>query len=190
MKPKKQSKNKTDLQSAMQTLKQQLPQSEQIEVVQNILANLPAEELPSPTTSLINRIVVAFRRQQTRSTNRPLHTAQLQFDSWSQPAPFGVRGGTSRERQLLFNQNQFDLDLQIIQERETEAFVLRGQLLDAGNMTNLEGIELHLTEPDGHQSRRLTDEYGRFSFSHCRPGDYKLHVILEEQDIVLEPLTV
>jgi hypothetical protein len=56
--------------------------------------------------------------------------------------------------------------------------------------TALEGIELHLINDEGTHSRRITDEYGRFHFSNCLPGNYSLRVILDDHDIVLKSLTV
>jgi len=83
--------------------------------------------------------------------------------------------------------------LQIVKDAEDNTFTIRGQLLQANEVypnADLEGIELRLSQANGNESLRVTDEYGRFHFSHCSPGDYTLHVILDDHDIILEPLTV
>jgi hypothetical protein len=141
----------------------------------------------------LNRLTAAFRRKQARNTERPSQEAALKFDNWTQTPALGMRGGTARERQLLFSEGTFDLDLQIVKDAETNTFTVRGQLLQLDEVypnTELEGIELRLSQADSSESLRVTDEYGRFHFSHCSPGDYTLHVILDDHDIILEPLTV
>ena len=164
-----------------------------IEKTEGILNRAINKDWSLPETDLINRVTAAFQRKQTRQQKRPSLPATLQFDNWTQSAALGIRGNGLRERQLLFSEGAFDLDLQIVEDPTTHLVVIRGQLLpmnEPEEVLSLEGIELHLINDDGVHSRRITDEYGRFHFSNCLPGEYSLRVLLDDHDIILKSLTV
>jgi hypothetical protein len=156
------------------------------------LAAMREDDLVAPEPNLLDRLTAAFRHKQKRLPQRPQRGALLEFDSWTKMTPLGVRG-TIQERQLLFSESNFDLDLQIVKDPATDAFVLRGQLLgrdsdDTFEPDHLAGIELHLTGADDVERRGLTDELGQFSFSHLPRGTYTLRVMLDDHDITLESL--
>lgn len=161
--------------------------------MEDILKEANQESFAAPEPSLLNRLTAAFRRKQARQAERPSQKAALKFDNWTQTPALGTRGGAARERQLLFSEGDFDLDLQIVKDAENSSFTVRGQLLQADEAypnPNLAGIELRLSQVDGSKRLRATDEYGRFHFSHCLPGVYTLQVILDDHDIILKPLTI
>ena len=161
--------------------------------MEKILNEVNNESLTAPEPTLLNRVTAAFRRKQTRQAERPTLAATLKFDNWTHAPALGVRGGAARERQLLFSEGVFDLDLQIVKDAENNSFTVRGQLLQTDEVypnAQLEGIELHLGQEDGSKSLRVTDEYGRFHFSYCSPGEYTLQVILDDRDIILKPLAI
>lgn len=164
-----------------------------IEETEGLLNRAVNKEWSLPETDLLNRVAAAFQRKQSRQSKRPSLPATLQFDNWTQSAALGIRGNGLRERQLLFSEGAFDLDLQIVEDPTSHMVVIRGQLLpmdETEDEPTLEGIELHLMNDEGVHSRRITDEYGRFHFSNCEPGDYSLRVILDDHDIILKSLTV
>ncbi len=99
---------------------------EEIEIARNFLA--APQNLSAPSPNLLNRVTTAFKRKQERLATRTERKAALQFDSWSQLVALGVRG-VPQERQLLFHEDEFDLDLQIMNDREAEKYTMRGQLL-------------------------------------------------------------
>lgn len=184
---------KKDLKAILQQLNQEADKAKQLENTEDLLANLQDKSMEAPESSLLDRVTAAFRRKQARKSDRPARPAMLQFDSWTLPAPLGVRGGGTRERQLLYSEDEFDLDIQIVKDADSNSFSVRGQLLndvEAEPELVLQGIELRLFEAEGEQSRRITDEYGRFHFSYCAPGEYSLQVILEDHDILLTSITV
>ena len=166
---------------------------EEIEIAQNFLT--APQNLSTPSPNLLNRVTTAFKRRQERLTTRTEHKAALQFDSWSQLVALGVRG-VPQERQLLFHEDEFDLDLQVMNDREAEKYTMRGQLLGGfadDTSDNLEGISLKLrNKTDGQIRQGLTDQYGRFSFSLVDQADYELFVELKERDIIinLESLSI
>lgn len=147
------------------------------------------DDLVAPELSLLNRVVTAFRRQQNRLPNRPQRKASLEFDSWTEMTPLGARGMT-QERQLLFSEDVFDIDLQIAEDPpNSSTFTLRGQFLinnDISGFDALDGIEIRLTDAVNAEWRGLTDSLGQFSFSQLLDGIYTLNVILEDHDITLE----
>jgi hypothetical protein len=161
----------------------------ELDAVRGMLGAMKRQDLDAPSPNLVERILTAFRRKQARLPERPHRRATLQFDSWTKMAPLGVRG-TSQERQVLFSEDEYDLDLQIARDADTDTFVLRGQILDGqAQPYGLEGIKLYLS---GSSADRygLTDKLGRFSFSQLSQGDYSLQVTLEDQDILVEPVQV
>ncbi len=171
---------------------------QELETAQQFLAALQngtPQNLTAPSPSLLNRVTAAFRHKQARLSERIAQEASLQFDSWSQLSALGVRG-VPQERQLLFHEAEFDLDLQVMNNHETETYTMRGQLLGsfADEMPDeLEGISLTLKNKTTGQIRSgLTDNYGRFSFSLVEQSDYELFVELQERDIVinLESLSI
>lgn len=153
------------------------------------------QNLSAPSPNILNRVTAAFRRKQERLANRTEQKAALQFDSWAQLVALGVRG-VPQERQLLFHEDKFDLDLQVMNDREAKTYTMRGQMLGSfaqDTSDDLEGVSLTLRNKTNGQSRQgLTDQYGRFSFSQLDQSDYELFVALKERDIVinLESLSI
>jgi hypothetical protein len=186
-------KEEKELNTDSEQAEQKQSEDRPIDKTEDILTHAAKGELTAPEPALLNRIQAAFRHKQKRSGQRPTLPAALKFDNWTQSAALGTRGAAPRERQLLFSEGTFDLDLQIGKDADGDTFSVRGQLLQMDEVyldSSIEGIELHLIGEDGSRSRRVTDEYGRFHFSYCSPGDYTLQVILDDHDIVLQSLTI
>lgn len=166
---------------------------DELAVAQHFLST--PQNLSAPPPGLLNRVKAAFRRKQEHLPERTERKAYLQFDSWAQLAALGMRG-VPQERQLLFHEDEFDLDIQVMNDRKTETYTIRGQLLGSfadDSPGELEGIALNLKNKTTEQIRQgLTDQYGRFSFSQIDQADYELFVELKERDIVinLESLSI
>ncbi len=167
---------------------------EQLAEAQQLLDRLRANagDLATPSASLFSRAQAAFRQQMKRVAAQPSQrqsqTADLQFDSWAQATPLGARGvgGGLPERHLLFNEGEYDLDLQVVNEPQTDAVTMRGQLLGGANAPELEGIALNLRQlATGEERRGLTDGYGRFAFSQLEKGEYLLSVALQNHDMLI-----
>jgi hypothetical protein len=165
---------------------------EAVEATKQTLHNLHHSDLVEPEPSLIQRTLAAFRRQRRRLEDRPQRTAELAFDSWSKMAPVGVRhGGMPANHQMLFTENDLDLDVQVSKDETNGLFVLRGQLLEVNvDLTNLEGIEVLLIDPEGTSQRGLTDDLGQFTFSYLSQGTYTLQVALDDSDLKLEAIVI
>lgn len=194
--------NHLDFQQAIEYLQKGMPPDETAQIDQHVLTCTACQQeievaqqfiaapqnLSAPSPNLLNRVTAAFRRKQERLTNRTEQKAALQFDSWAQLVALGVRG-VPQERQLLFHEDEFDLDLQVMNDRETKTYTMRGQMLGSfasDTANDLEGVSLKLRNKTNGQNRQgLTDQYGRFSFSQLDQSDYELFVELKERDIVI-----
>lgn len=147
-------------------------------------------EFVAPPAELVGRVLAAVRRCKARRAERPRYQPTLRFDSWTQWAALGVRGAP-QERQMLFSEGAFDLDVQIARDRVPGAYVLRGQVLDnTPQPAGLEGIELRIVDGNGVPRRGLTDKLGRFKFTQLAEGIYSLQVIFDDHEIVLDSLPV
>ncbi|MCX7681856.1 MAG: zf-HC2 domain-containing protein [Anaerolineae bacterium] len=147
-------------------------------------------EFVSPPAELVGRVLAAVRRRKTRRAERPRYQPALRFDSWTQWAALGARGAP-QERQLLFSEGAFDLDVQITRDQVPGAYILRGQVLNnTPQPAGLEGIELRIVDGNGVPRRGLTDKLGRFKFTQLEEGVYSLQVIFDDHEIVLDSLPV
>ncbi|MGB1251948.1 MAG: carboxypeptidase-like regulatory domain-containing protein [Candidatus Promineifilaceae bacterium] len=166
------------------TLEQKLVTSEQtrrdLERARGIVASggMPVVE---PRSSVLNSVKAAFRRQQQRLKDAVTNSAEVEFDSWQNPALGGVRGQIA-DRQMLFSSGDLDLDIQFAKDADAQTQTMHGQLLSTTDEV-MSGIELNLSLEDGYSRRVLTDEFGRFRFSYLATGHYDLQVRLEERNI-------
>lgn len=144
------------------------------------------EEERGPSEELLRRVVSSFRHHRRRAAQRTAEKALLHFDSWTRMTPMGVRG-VAQERQVLFSTPTLDVDFQITREPASEHFTLRGQILGEYE-DSLEGIEVRLYRKGMLYRRVLTDALGCFVFSLLPEGSYTLRVILDDQEIVVEPV--
>ena len=156
----------------------------ELESARQIVNSLENNNLAAPEKNLIDRVQAVFRHKAAQSKERIQHQAKLTFDSWTQPTPLGVRG-RPQERQMLFHEEAFDIDIQLLNDSPINNLTLRGQIMTTTEI-DLEGVEIVLTSPSNQLSRRsLTDGYGRFSFTQLQKGDYQLAARLDTRDIVL-----
>ncbi len=122
----------------------------------------------------------------------PLRTliAQLLFDSFA-PLPLAearsaavmdANAGTSVGRQLLYQVEQYDVDLRI--EKNVEAYELLGQvLLENLNQSELTGLSVYLRDDETPVRSTMTDAEGMFRFTHLAPKSYQLNIVLGEDMI-------
>ncbi len=137
--------------------------------------------LPTPAAELLQRVGALFQQRQKQVGERRRQSAELQFDSWTNGLPVGVRGAVM-ERQLLFEAGEYDLDVQIVPIDE-DHLTLHGQLLTVDDVVTLEGIQIGLKSTDNITQDRIADSLGRFTFSTLPKGDYVLTAFLPTQDV-------
>lgn len=162
----------------------------ELERVRRIFSDMVAEPWAAPADHLVSRVVSAFHRQANRLPQRPLNPVHLNLDSWAQLAALEIRGA-SRERQFLFSENGFDLDVQVVRETSAQDYALQGQLLSNDDQdADLQGIEVRLGSRADNERRGLTDYLGRFNFVGLVAGIYTLKLILNDRDLLIETLPI
>ena len=160
-------------------LKQAASEAEDIDALKNLAEPLAAA---APQETLLDRAASLFRQRLKQARERPPISAELQFDSWNGSLALGVRNGVVTDRQLLFQHGDVDVDLQIVPITGSSHANVQGQIMTEA--VDLAGIELRLSEPNGKERGRITDEMGDFIFSYCPAGDYTLTIALESGDLV------
>ena len=162
----------------------------ELERVHSILSDMGDHTWTAPANHLINRVLSAFRRRASQQSQRTTHPINLALDSWTQLAALGLRG-SPKERQFLFSEDAFDLDIQVVKEADTQNYALQGQLFsNDGQDSNMEGFEVQITGPSDFERRGLTDYLGRFSFLGLEASTYTLKLILNDRDLLVESLPI
>ncbi len=148
---------------------------------------------PSPTAT--QKLTQAFRQKQARLSSRLQQMASLEFDSWANAAAANVRRQMG-QRQMLFSEGAYDIDLQVMNHVRSQSFNIQGQILKAvtpeerDTFTTLAGLQVRLFDENGEEWWGVTDENGRFSFLQLAYGTYTFHLLLEDRDIVFENLDI
>jgi hypothetical protein len=111
----------------------------------------------------------------TASGPEVVRVAQLLFDSFSHPAPAGIRSAPTRIRQLLYRAQPYQIDLQIEFRQETNRLVVTGQLLDVSHPEMI-GRDVHVTLSNrrGSVVKTITNQYGEFRGEVENSGDLEL----------------
>jgi hypothetical protein len=149
-----------------------------------VLALMRTDEADDPPAHVIARAEDLFRMRRALDPVgvRQRRPAALHFDSWRTGPPSGVRGGTRRARQLLFNAEEFAVDIQISQFGEEWA--VAGQVLgpeQSGQVT------LHDASSTLHG---VLNELSEFKLSPVSPGTYTLIVQMSTVDVEISGLEV
>lgn len=108
--------------------------------------------------------------------------AMLRFDSLLQPLALGVRAGRAATRQVLFNANDWDIDLRI--SRSGTQWIVAGQVLGPG-----EGGTVELQGPMV-AVRTTMNELWEFALPPVPSGDYNLTLTLKNTEIRTPSLRV
>jgi hypothetical protein len=138
----------------------------------------------APPEDVVQRAVAAFAiRPPAMSLTRIV--ASLLFDNFRQ-APLAAVRGANRSRQLLFNADEIDIDLQITAERH--GATLLGQVLSNQPATSVMVPIVRLYRSGEVIRTSASDAQGQFAFRAVAPGVYDLGVMLAHREVVLEGL--
>lgn len=110
--------------------------------------------------------------EQARTSQHQL-TAQLVYDTRSQPLPRGVRGVVQRARRMLFAADDYELLLQVSRGGSPDRFKIMGQFWSAG--APLAGAAVRLEGPSSI-SNWATDGAGQFRLTEMPWGSYSIEV--------------
>jgi hypothetical protein len=101
--------------------------------------------------------------------------AQLLFDSFSHPAPAGIRSAPTRIRQLLYRAQPYQIDLQIELRQETNRLIVTGQLLDVSHPEMIgRDVQVTISNRRGGVVKTKTNEYGEFRGEIENSGDLEV----------------
>lgn len=155
--------------------------------VQRMVAALQGDELESAPPQSIALALKLFRpltKAQAAEPQRRSLLGVLRFDS-GLTAATGARSGAGAPlpaRQLLFNLEDYDLDLRL--EASGAAWLLAGQLLGSETTGTAALIGA------GQHYRSELNELGEFNFAAVQPGLYQLVIALPAADLSIEDLRV
>lgn len=158
-----------------------------------LLTGLQQADFEEPNPSATQKLAQAFRKKQARLADRVRQTAALEFDSWANPATASVRRQLG-QRQMLFSEGPYDIDIQVMNQTAKRTFDLQGQVLIAVDpeqteaFPSLAGSQVRLRHENGDEWWGATDENGRFSFLQLSFGTYSFQLLLEDRDIVFDKL--
>jgi len=112
---------------------------------------------------------LAARRHEAR------RLIQLLFDSFSHPAPAGIRSAPTRIRQLLYRAQPYQIDLQIELRQENNRLVVTGQLLDVSHPEMIgRDVQVTLSNRRGSVVKTTTNQFGEFRGEVENSGDLEL----------------
>ena len=150
-------------------------------------------ESPQPAQNLIERVLKATRRTQTlqfRQQSLAHSPPTVLHDSRIAALAAGVRGG-SKDCEMLFTFDRFDLHLSIIHSAELDSFTLRGQLMVSEPAEEeLEGNQIDLLMEQAQIRTVLTDQLGCFRISNLKSGEYGLRVITDIVESVIDHIII
>jgi hypothetical protein len=155
-----------------------------IALLRKVLVSVAGDRALAPPESVLQQ---AFGIPQHEPIHRPgLLTrliATLSFDSDLQSSPVLTRG-SARERQVLFNTGQVDIDFKIKEEHGD--YDLLGQVMGKEAAFGFASLQ---NAAQVYAATEL-DAHGQFAFRAVRPGKYDLVFEFEDQEIAVNGLKV
>ena len=107
--------------------------------------------------------------------------AAITFDSRFQVAETSVRGKTS-SIQIVFQANDFDVDLKIRSDQPARASIL-GQVLERNSEIRLAGLEIRLMREGTAIATTVSDGNGLFEFSSVPAASLNLVVLIPQHHL-------
>jgi hypothetical protein len=135
-----------------------------------------AEPGYKPTAETVGVAKAAFAIASLSAKGRGVvRFAQLLFDSFSHPAPAGIRAAPTRIRQLLYRAQPYQIDLQIELRQETNRLVVTGQLLDISHPEMIgRDVQVTISNRRGGVVKTTTNQYGEFRAEVENSGDLEV----------------
>ena len=143
---------------------------------QNVANAAAVEANYQPATETIRVAKAAFAIASLAASGREVvHLAQLLFDSFSHPAPAGIRSAPTRIRQLLYRAQPYQIDLQIEFRQESNHLVVTGQLLDVSHPDMIgRDVQVTLSNRRGSVVKTMTNQFGEFRGEVENSGDLEV----------------
>jgi len=115
-------------------------------------------------------------------------SVRLVFDSNLQPAPAGIRGSISA-RQLLYQTDDYYVDLRLEPRRESERACLVGQVMNrSGSDTIARGVAVRLKTGTLPLAETTVNQFGEFQFEFDATSDLCISIVRDQDVEILLPL--
>jgi hypothetical protein len=141
----------------------------------------PPPETPRIPKAAYASSVFAFGQGQTRTS------AELLFDSFSQPVVQGARSAAGGARHLLYRADPYQIDLQIQMGADRHALAITGQVLDLRQPELLgHGVSVVISNRSGDVVCTMTNQFGEFRNEIPNSGNLELEFPeLTQQPVVI-----
>lgn len=152
------------------------------------------DEMIEPPSWIARRAIRLFENRRSQSGIKEKLgrlVASLIFDSQAQAAVVGVRSTETMNRQLLYEADNYSIDVQISLSEEPRAGLV-GQILrkDDLQFESVSRIPLDLIREGETVRSTLTSETGEFSINEVDFGEYDLRIDLVDVSITVAGLPV
>ena len=143
---------------------------------QNVANATSVEPRYQPSAETVRVAKAAFAiASLSASGPEVVRLAQLLFDSFSHPAPAGIRSAPTRIRQLLYRAQPYQIDLQIELRPETNRLIVTGQLLDVSHPDMIgQDVEVTISNRRGSVVKTKTNQFGEFRGEVENSGDLEV----------------
>lgn len=143
---------------------------------QNVAKSAAVEANYQPAAETVRVAKAAFAIASVAASGpEVVRLAQLLFDSFSHPAPVGIRSAPTRIRQLLYRAQPYQIDLQIELRQESNHLVVTGQLLDVSHPDMIgRDVQVTLSNRRGSVVKTATNQHGEFRGEVENSGDLEV----------------
>jgi hypothetical protein len=150
---------------------------------ESVLSVAEQERVLTPPDDLV-RVVKSFAAAAVASPG-----VRLVFDSNLQPALEGIRGSVAA-RQLLYQTDQYYVDLRLEPRRESDRGCLVGQVMNrSGADWVAHGLAVRLKTGNLSLAETTANQFGEFQFDFDAAADLYISIVPEHDDEVVLPLT-
>ncbi len=153
---------------------------ELVESLRSVVADAAGEH--EPPDWAVRSVKVMFALQRPLSSV-PRRSAQLTFDSLLAEARVGTRSDQCTSRHLVYNAQDFVLDLRMDYSQSSRELLVVGQVVQRHGIP-VPNVPTFLIAGDRLLSRSLTGKLGEFHME-CRPkGNLKLCLSISEDELI------
>ncbi len=161
---------------------------------EKVTAIAAGDDMIEPPSWVARRAIRLFSKRRSQSSLKEKIgrlVASLIFDSQAQPQVAGIRSTETMNRQLLYEADDYSIDVQISLSEEPRAGLV-GQILrkDDTQFESVSRIPLDLIREGETVRSTLTSETGEFSINEIDFGEYDLRIDLVEVSITVAGLPV
>jgi hypothetical protein len=149
---------------------------------QQFLTTIQQSQLKSPSDQVLERAIHICPEPEERAPRLRRVLAAVIFDSFLEPDLVGARGGSTDMRQLVLQAEDFDIHVQIWNERGHMEIL--GQMLPWSREHLSDSARFHLLRNSKKLETSAVNDLGEFHFDDVPEGDLSLQVDLPNLTII------